>query len=191
MSKAEILLGFSTFSLVFTLPQDGFVELLKLVNICFGLNFLPATRYLIDKLFMNHDGMVYHACCPHCGRYNSQFDKSTITLRCRHCNRITRVKHPMYRDSSAILDVRPEVATLIKSNWGFYRDAVRRNGDPAMISDITDGILYRRFVNPLPQHLRLSYATCVFDTDGVPAFSNRSTTRSGPANLLRMNYPLL
>ncbi|KAJ8673572.1 hypothetical protein QAD02_004834 [Eretmocerus hayati] len=55
MSKAEILLGFLVFALVFALSQDGLVELLKLVNLCFGLNFLPDTRYLVDKLFMNKD----------------------------------------------------------------------------------------------------------------------------------------
>ncbi|KAJ8671928.1 hypothetical protein QAD02_003187 [Eretmocerus hayati] len=172
VSKAELLLGLITFALVFTLPQDGLIFLLKLINICFGINFLPATRYLVDKMFMNRDCMTYHACCSHCGSYISQFDRRTVSVRCRRCGRVIRVKDPMYRDFFAILDSRPEVAALLKDNWGYYNDIVRRRRNPETVSDITDGILYRRFVSSLPEHLRLRYATCIFNTDGVPVFKS-------------------
>ncbi|KAJ8671480.1 hypothetical protein QAD02_002739 [Eretmocerus hayati] len=121
VDKTELLLAILKFSLVNELTQTAVADLFKLISVVFGVDFLPTSRYLVDRLFNNDKGVDYHACCLGCKEYVCQFEKQTRSVRCTRCNGLIDLRSPTYRDFSVVIDVRNEIANLFENNWEAYQ----------------------------------------------------------------------
>ncbi|KAJ8668721.1 hypothetical protein QAD02_011348 [Eretmocerus hayati] len=164
--RTELLLAILKFSLVNELTQTAIADLFKLISLFFGVEFLPTTRYLVDKLFNNEKGMVYHACCPTCKGYVSEFERSTRHVNCNNCNLLINLRSPTYTDFFVLIDVRNEVANLLETHWEAYRENISTRGDGHSFSDFKDGMLYLEFLDSLPEEVRF-FATFSCNTDGA------------------------
>ncbi|KAJ8677889.1 hypothetical protein QAD02_013676 [Eretmocerus hayati] len=64
VNNCEIVLAVLKYALTYSLSQTAVADLFKLICVLLGCDDLPSSRYLLDKLFNNTEGVVYHACCP-------------------------------------------------------------------------------------------------------------------------------
>lgn len=111
VSKAEILLAVLKFSLVYNLTQSAIADLFKMLNIFFSTTILPGSRYLVDKLFSYQDNVDYHALCPNCKGYVTQFNREQdYSARCGPCNLVFSLKSPNYKDFFSIMNPEFEIA---------------------------------------------------------------------------------
>ncbi|KAJ8677835.1 hypothetical protein QAD02_013622 [Eretmocerus hayati] len=143
-----------------------------MISILLGCDDLPTSRYLLDKQFNNFDGVVYHACCPECDKYVSKFDIDTTTLTCHNCNFVFDVRSPTYNKFFAIIDPKFEIANLLESHWKEFQRTLRREHKEGKYSDITDGDMYRAFVNSLPLNIRFRFITLLFNADGAALYKS-------------------
>ncbi|KAJ8685445.1 hypothetical protein QAD02_021238 [Eretmocerus hayati] len=171
-TNCEILLAVLKYALKYSLSQTAVADLFKLICVLLGVDDLPTSRYLMDKLFNNVDGVVYHACCPECKKYVSKFDQSTRTLTCPTCNFVIEVRSPTYNQFFAIIDPRYEIAHLLESNWETYQANLRKDRESGVYSDITDGERYIKFLLSLPKDVRYKFISMMFNTDGVALYKS-------------------
>lgn len=173
VSVAEILLAVLKFSLIYNLSQTAIADLFKMLNTFFGYKMLPDTRYLVDQIFNSTSGIEYHAVCSNCKRYIKQFDRNERQIKCNLCDTDILLTDPTYSDYFVILDVKNEIANLIEDNTKYYEkvqnDTLR---DPEIMSDITDGKLYKEFKNSLSADERKNFVTTAFNSDGSPVFKH-------------------
>ncbi|KAJ8685381.1 hypothetical protein QAD02_021174 [Eretmocerus hayati] len=184
VSKAEILLAILTFTLVFTLPQDALVELLKLMNIIFGVNFLPATRYLIDKMFMNREGMTYHACCPNCHRSGILTGDSLQKERKNQLSKLARTQEFDWRAERAAKQPRVSIITAQYSTVELHSLTAQNSEEQdSHLSKDDPSSTYVR-PQPAPGHHRSWSADpgpeTFFNTGGTKEISSTATKKSLP-----------
>ncbi|KAJ8677696.1 hypothetical protein QAD02_013483 [Eretmocerus hayati] len=172
VNNCEILLAVLKYALTYSLSQTAVADLFKLICVLMGCDDLPTSRYLIDKLFNNTDGVVYHACCPECKKYVSTFDQSTKTLTCPRCNFLVDVRSPTYNEFFAIIDPRFEIANLLEINWEEYQKILRKDRVNGTYSDFTDGEMYKAIIDSLPIDVRLRFITLLFNADGAALFKS-------------------
>ena len=171
--KVEILLAVLKFSLTYCLSQSAIADLFIMLNYFFGVTFLPSTRCLVDQLFNTESGIEYHAVCPTCKKYVGKFQRRDRHIRCNNCESIIQLKDPIYNEFFAIINVDNEIANLIEENHEYYDKIVlHKVQNYNDYGDITDGELYKQFVNSLTPNNKFDFATCVFNTDGSPVFKS-------------------
>ncbi|XP_067203731.1 uncharacterized protein [Linepithema humile] len=173
VSKAEILLAVLKYGLTYCLSQSALADLFKMLNCFFNFSLLPSTRYLVDQMFNPETVIEYHAVCPNCKKYVAMFDRKDHRVECQTCDTVIALKDTTYNDFFAIINVNNEIANLIQDNQKYYdyvvREKVRNN---EKFDDITDGILYKEFVDSLSIHDKLNFATTTMNSDGSPIFES-------------------
>ncbi|KAJ8678001.1 hypothetical protein QAD02_013788 [Eretmocerus hayati] len=154
VTNCEILLAVLKYALTYSLSHTAVADLSKLICVLMDCDDLPSSHYLIDKLFNNTGGVLYHACCPECKKYVSKFDQSTKKLKCPNCRCEIDVKSPTYNEFFAIIDPRLEIANLLESHLG-----IPENPDEGQI-------------NSLPLDVRLRSITLPCNADGAALYKS-------------------
>lgn len=185
----EILMMLLQYGLTNSLPLYAVENLFKLVNCMFSKPIIPNTKYLIEKLFNPKHFTTYHALCDNCGKSLGTFTSSDILKRCSIRNIDINVKDSMYSNFFVTLDPSKQIVNLLEENSDYYDDVIHRVPNKQVISGITDGKLYRRFVKNLDPCDRNRYATLVFNTDGVPLFES-STYSIWPIYIMLNELPI-
>ncbi|XP_024892185.1 uncharacterized protein LOC112467697 isoform X1 [Temnothorax curvispinosus] len=173
VSKAEILLAVLKYGITYCLSQSALADLFKMLNCFFNFSLLPSTRYLVDQMFNPETVIEYHAVCPCCKKYVAKFDRKDRRVECQACDTVIELKDTTYNDFFAIMNVNNEIANLIQDNQKYYDYVIReRVRNHEKFDDITDGVLYKEFVDLLSTNDKLNFATTTMNSDGAPIFES-------------------
>lgn len=175
-SPADVIMMLLTFSITYNLKFAAVESLFKLINAIFDVPVVPDTKYLLKLLFNPNYEATFHFTCHDCGAYVCQFnpaaDKPRI-VTCGECEALVDTSALNGTNTFAIWDISEDVRKLLEANSEYYNDVVsNRIPEDETISDIYDGIRYRRFVQSLPERDRKNYVTSMLNSDGSPVFEN-------------------
>ena len=178
VNKIEILFAILKYCTVYNLPNSAVADLCKMLNSFLDVPIIKDTRYHLDKLFYNGEGICYHAVCPECGIYLGKFNKQkNRTIFCNVCEKDINLKDPWYRDFFVTLDITHEIQNLIENNSDYYNSIISERNQEIIknnFSDIHDGLKYKNFILSLPDDQKQSYLTLTFNSDGSPIFKSSS-----------------
>ncbi|KAL7288239.1 hypothetical protein TKK_0017580 [Trichogramma kaykai] len=154
VSVPEILLAVLKYSLIHNLSQTAISDLFKMLNLFLSTSLLPQSRYLVDKLFNAKEYVQYHALCPKCKLYITEFDRDNdFVVQCIPCNYEFSIKDPTYFDYFVTINQEKEIARDFEENWFHYELVkARRKENSTSFRDIYDGVLYKQLRNSLPNN---------------------------------------
>ena len=176
-TPAEVLLMVLKYSLSGALNLDRIVKTLMLINQIFSEDILPETIYFLNENFNCKEKVEFHAVCPICSDYLGKIDSFDETKECEVCNTTVDLSKPSFHHFFLIIDPSESIRNIINSYDSFYDNIVKnRKRLSRQVSDIYDGLMYRRFVDDLPDDEKEAYASCVFNTDGANPFEASSSS---------------
>lgn len=170
-SPAEMLFMIMEFVVKNKITLTGMSQMISIINNTFPEPILPASRYMIDKLFNSKDNIEYHAVCIECGRYVGQFECSSTSVNCSACETLIDLKHLSSQNFFVISDPSEIIVSYLLENKEEYEKVLERreNND---YCDIYDGECYKKLKNELILKDDEKYVTVSFNTDGAPCFKS-------------------
>lgn len=174
-----------------TCTYKAFIDLIKIVNVILNAQILPESIKFYNKIFDNNVTKDFHAVCPFCNKYYlGKIDTmKKKKIRCKRCRVLVDVSRACFRNFFIIIDPSKEIQRLIESNQKYYSDIMyRKTYSSGVIKDITDGKMYRKFVQSLPESQRNSFVSFIFNSDGAQVFE-RSKNSLYPIYLMLNEIP--
>ena len=164
-------------------------DMLRLFNGAINIRLLPDTDYFIDKYFNPDLGTTYHAICNKCEIYVSTFVSGEEHILCPQCKKQIDLKNERCNNYFITFNVISDFQFLLKKYGSYYKYVVEdRKHEKNVLKDFYDGIMYRKFVTSLPEHMKHRYVTCILNTDGSPTFKS-SNFAIWPVHLLVPETP--
>lgn len=177
-TKAQAILLILTYVVAARLSWNQVDGLLKLVNGLFGCEVLPATKYMLRKLWNLKQSrfLKFHYFCKTCtsylgaGFFSTKRDKK---LKCEVCHQSFTIGQLVSNGSFYfIFDIRSQLQRVIaQTSEELYKSLKEWQSTlHSHYTDITDGKLYQR----VRQSLALSWSdiTMSFNTDGAVVFKS-------------------
>ncbi|KAL7301960.1 hypothetical protein TKK_0005551 [Trichogramma kaykai] len=148
-------------------------NILSLINSIFEESILPASKYMVDKIFNNDDDVDYHITCPKCNKYLGNLNELISETNCSKCNCGNDKINQSSNNFFAILDPSKAIKNLLEMHENYYYEVMKRNfSDTENIRDIYDGEMYKNFVSQLPPDSKGCYVSVTFNSDGAAPFKS-------------------
>ncbi|XP_040073852.1 uncharacterized protein LOC120846228 [Ixodes scapularis] len=172
---AEVLLMILTLFCKHRFTFSALVDFLQLLNITFGCEVLPGSKYLFNGLFsVPSDMMSIHVYCNYCSAYIATKDALLSKhVTCAQCQTSALVEKLSY---FITLPLAPQLKRMLESNPDIQNNLNyrfrRKKEHQSNIEDIYDGVLYKQLSKPgqiLASEDNLSYT---FNSDGASVFKS-------------------
>lgn len=147
-------------------------SMLQLFNNMFDQTILPETRYRLNNILNESDGIEYHGICPNCCQYIGKIENFHSSVICNICEEIVDLTSPSSSNIFILINPSSKIKRLLEDNETYYEYVMKHRKYDGTIRDIFDGKCYRSFVKNLPEQERYSYVTTIFNTDGAPRFES-------------------
>lgn len=170
-SPAEILLMIMEFVVKNKITLSGMSQMITIINNTFPEPLLPASRYMIDKLFNPKENIQYHAVCLQCGKYVGSFDCSSKSMNCSVCESLIDLTHLSSENFFIMIDPSEMIASYLSENSEYYEE-VLHSKRTEFFEDIYDGKYYKEFRSKICLGDDEKYITVSFNTDGAPCFKS-------------------
>lgn len=177
MTKAEALLMVMSHAERHNITETQLHDLLKLINILFGKEVLPRSKYLFNKVFKNNSDIVeFHFYCKTCKVYigTKQDIQDKNIVQCAICSAPIEISSLNSASFFINVPITPQIQTLLENpeiqNSMTYRH--QRLQNEHVISDRYDGEMYRDLSRPggiLSDPNNFSFN---FNSDGSPVFKS-------------------
>ena len=176
-TKAEALLMLMSHAAKHNITGTQLEDLLKLINILFGKEVIPRSKYLFQKVFKNNSDIVeFHFYCKSCKMYigtQKEINDANI-LHCAVCSAPIEISTMNSASFFINVPIAPQIQALLENpeiqiNINYRH---QRPQDEHVISDIYDGEKYRALSKPgeiLSDPNNLSYN---FNSDGSPVYKS-------------------
>lgn len=171
VSKGDILVMLLKYVASNNLSFTGLTNLVKMVNSFFSKPILPDSRYFLSKMF-GDGGATFHFYCPHCFFFIGKLDNSCSSFQCSHCSRECQVSNVSEPPFFLTFNVQSQLQGILKNSD--FLDLTEPLGDGHTMGDITDGSMYRTFVNETAEAGHRISVT--LNADGAPVFKSSSTS---------------
>lgn len=150
-------------------------NLFLLINNIFGLQVLPSSKFLLDKLLNPCNDAQFHAVCNFCGSYIGQFGEALKLIKhCSFCKNKLNLQSSASTNFFVLFNPSQQISDLISMFQDYYKKIM--NGEtgstPNTISDVYDGKAYKKFVANLPQQNKKNYLSATLNTDGAQKFES-------------------
>lgn len=162
-------------------------DLLKFVNVLVGVECLPKSDYIFNKIFSVDSSLQYHFVCDRCNLYlgeHKSFNNASV-VDCPNCNNRCKVKPSTSNEGTffVTLSVRNQMEELIQKAGQHIVSRDERISD-GFIRDIYDGQLYKSLCKegmPLANPLALSV---IIGTDGGQVFQTSCRNSMWPIQVI-------
>ncbi|KAJ1519037.1 hypothetical protein ONE63_011280 [Megalurothrips usitatus] len=160
--------------------NKAFNDAVTLINNIFSSPVLPTSRYLLDKVIMNHDKTKFYFYCSSCSSGFGQLDYMHIKEKqCDRCNTVSKISDLRAAHFFCLYDIPSQLEALF--NRVEVREALLtpseavRKCEPGFYSDIYDGSVFVDFEARIAtEHVDEDHhiISSHFCTDGSPLFTS-------------------
>ncbi|XP_064464144.1 uncharacterized protein LOC135375344 [Ornithodoros turicata] len=178
-TKAEAIAMIMSFAVGHSLTWTCIEDLLKLVNLLFGSDVLPRTKYLLRKLWKPKEEKFvrHHYYCEDCRTLLVQ-DEETPYLACTTCPKTSEIS--TLRSSGnffSILNFHQQLKFVISKNKTALYESLRKTNTSDTATGITD-VTNAKLCQKLKQDgiITTNDLTFTFNTDGSPVWNSSKTS---------------
>ena len=173
ITRGEVLLMVLSFVIRHHVSRVGLNDLLSILNVIVP-GCVPPTLYFVDKLFSFAEHLQCHLYCQNCLNYINVYEKGEESI-CSQCQ--TTVNSDVNLKNGNFFIVIPLKYQLqqllqIENIQDIFLNRMttsNASNQGQVISDITDGVLYKQFITSTNS---INLISTVFNCDGVPVFSS-------------------
>uniref|UniRef100_A0ABD2WYF1 Transposase domain-containing protein n=1 Tax=Trichogramma kaykai TaxID=54128 RepID=A0ABD2WYF1_9HYME len=148
-------------------------SILSLVNSMFEEPILPASKYMVDKIFNHNDDVDFHITCPKCSKYLGNLNELTPNTSCENCQcGIDEINHSS-SNFFTMINPSKSIKNLLETYEDHFDKVMKGDfSNNSNICDIYDGERYREFVSKLPSESQSRYVSLTFNSDGAAPFKS-------------------
>ncbi|CAN8006934.1 unnamed protein product [Ixodes hexagonus] len=117
-------------------------------------------------------GATFHFYCPHCFFFVGKLDVNSTSFQCSHCSQVCKVSSVSEPPYFITFDVVSQLQRVLGNSD--FLDLTATLQDASPLCDITDGSMYRTFVN---ETAGVGHRISVtLNADGAPVFKSSATS---------------